>query len=153
VNGFSGLQSLNRVGKLGNFAESLSLKLNSNDAIDTSVSLVLYSTKSNMQGYSHSEPGKTSDLALALDAAIAKVLIKQSTMGNIEGQNLDGQSCALGIKPLTFPAYAPMPAAVSTFSSGGPTVPQNTMQQGSYRDSHITKIDRYFFKNHFQKSI
>jgi len=139
VNGFSGLQSRNRVGKLGNFAESLSLKLNSNDAINTSVSLVPYSTKSNMQGYSHSELGKTSDLALALDAAAAKVLIKQSTMGNIEGQNLDGQSCALGIKPLTFPAYAPMPAAVSTFSSGGPTVPQNTMQQGSYRDSHISK--------------
>ena len=55
MNGFAGLQSMNQVGKLGNFKESLSLKLNSNYAINTSVSFVPSSTRSNMQGYSHSE--------------------------------------------------------------------------------------------------
>ena len=55
MNGFAGLQSMNQVGKLGNFEESLSLKLNSNDAINTLVSFVPCSARSNMQGYSHSE--------------------------------------------------------------------------------------------------
>ena len=55
MNDFAGLQSMNQVGKLGNFEESLSLKLNSNDAINTSVSFVHYFTRSKMQGYSHSE--------------------------------------------------------------------------------------------------
>ena len=55
MNGFAGLQSMNQVGNLGNFEESLSLKLNSNDAINTSVSC---SARSNMQGHNHSEHEK-----------------------------------------------------------------------------------------------
>lgn len=137
VNGFAGLQNMNRVEKLGNFAVSLSLKLNSNDVIDT---LVSYSSRSNIQGYSDSEPGKTSD-TLASDAATTEALIKQPKIGNIEGQNLDGQSQVLGLKLLTFPAHSPMPVAVSTFSSGGPTLLQNIMQEGSHRDSHVAKRD------------
>lgn len=136
MNGFAGLQSMNQVGKIGNFEESLSLKLNSNDAINKSVSFVPCSARSNMQGYSHSEQGKTSDTS-GLDAATTEVLIKRPRLG----LNLDGQSRALGLKPLTSSAYAPMPAAVSTFSSGGPTLPQNAMQQGSHRDSSVAKTE------------
>ena len=55
MNGFAGLQSMNQVGKLGNFEESLILKLNSSGAINTSVSFVPCSTRSKMQGYSNSE--------------------------------------------------------------------------------------------------
>ena len=59
LNGFAGLQSMNQVGKLGNFEDSLSLKLNSNNAINTSVIFVPCSARSNMQGYSHSEHENT----------------------------------------------------------------------------------------------
>ena len=48
MNGFAGLQSMNQVGKLRNFEDSLSLKLNSNDAINTSTSFVPCSARSNM---------------------------------------------------------------------------------------------------------
>lgn len=119
------------------FAVSLSLKLNSTDVIDT---LVSYSSRSNIQGHSDSEPGKTSD-TLASDAPTTEALIKQPKIGNIEGQNLDGQSQVLGLKLLNFPAHAPMQAAVNTFSSGGPTLLQNIMQEGNHRDSHVAKRD------------
>ena len=58
VNGFTRLQSMNQVKMLRNFAESLSLKLNSNNAINFLVSFFPYSSRSNVQGYSHSESRK-----------------------------------------------------------------------------------------------
>ena len=52
MNGFACLQSMNQVGNIKKFEEYLSLKLNSNVEINTSLIFVPCSTRSNMQGYS-----------------------------------------------------------------------------------------------------
>eukprot|EP01018_Ginkgo_biloba_P000072 Gb_16933 [translate_table: standard] len=140
VNGFADFQSTNNFGKLRHLEESVALKLNGSSAIDSSVRRgPVYSSRLDVHGHSHSEPGQISETSL-LQSAKAEPLSNEVSMGNTtKRQTPDGQSQPLGLRLLTFPAYAPMPSAVSTFSSGSPSLPQYTNHPGNSGNLHTGK--------------
>ncbi|KAH9292081.1 hypothetical protein KI387_037118, partial [Taxus chinensis] len=135
VNGFADFQNMNSFGKLRHLAESVAMKSSVGGATSASPICGPYSLGSKMQNPSCSERGKT-PISLSLEAEKAATFSNQSR-GNTEGQSSDNRSHPLGLRLLTFPAYAPMPAAVSTFSSGGPSLPQYIKNQGNGGDSHL----------------
>ncbi|GLJ37333.1 hypothetical protein SUGI_0757420 [Cryptomeria japonica] len=134
VNGFGGLPSVNGVGNIRHLVEPVTMKTNGGT---TNSSFTCGPLGSNVHNTSPSEAGKTPS-TLSLEATKSETVSNQPR-GNTEGQSLDVQSHPLGLRLLTFPAYAPMPAAVSTFSSGGPSLPQYINQQGNGEDSYPGK--------------
>lgn len=134
VNGFSDFPNVNGVGKLRHSVEPATMKSSGGITIS---SFTCGPLGSNVHNPSPSEAIKT-PLNLSLESTKTDTVSNQSR-GNTEGQSLDVQSHPLGLRLLTFPAYAPMPAAVSTFSSGGPSLPQYINKKCNGEDSYPVK--------------
>eukprot|EP01018_Ginkgo_biloba_P004623 Gb_14259 [translate_table: standard] len=119
--------------------EPSALESHGNGAINSSVSMEhLCLSRPELQRQSESRSGEVSATLLSLEGATSEALPNQSNIGNtIAVQSFDCHCQSIGLSLLAFPANSPMPATFSTFSSGGPSLPQSTEDQRKAVDSHL----------------
>lgn len=136
---FPGTEKGNKKGKLGEFPEPVALELHCNNAINYSIGCTGYQVSSmpDMNRLFELKLGNISTSSLSGGATEALPNQSVNKENNMVVSSLNGHQCrSLGSRLLTFPAYSPMPTALSTFSSGDPSFPQSLVDTSKRGNSH-----------------
>eukprot|EP01018_Ginkgo_biloba_P039513 Gb_25916 [translate_table: standard] len=136
VNRFANLQSLS-TGNVRPFPHPMALESNRNGTVSSASFGHVFSSR--LDVHSHGEVGNISVTA-PLKGTKAGGLSNQPNTGNsVEISSVDCHCQSMSLRHLTSPAYAPMPAPLSTFSSGGPSLPWSMENPSVQEESHLTE--------------
>lgn len=136
---FPGTDKGNKKGKLGELPEPVALELHCNNAINYSLGSTVYQVSSmpDMNRLFELKLGNISTTSSSGGATEALPNQSVNKENNMVVSSLNGHQCrSLGSRLLTFPAYSPMPTALSTFSSGDPSFPQSLVDTSKRGNSH-----------------
>lgn len=115
----------------------VALELHHNNAIDYSLGSTGYQVSS-IPDMNRVFELKLGNISTTSSSGATEVLPNQSINeeNNIVSSSNGHQCRSLGSRLLTFPAYSPMPTALSTFSSGDPSLPQSLVDTSKRGNSH-----------------